>query len=429
MILRAPTPPSEPPSERVANGHDRPEGLPLQPTRGFARSSLGTPAALVKTEDNPTRDHGTRGGLHGAPLGPDASRWRTGALTGCCPEGAPHDGGTTKTPAYVKACAAGAWHIKVWDGPGTTPRTVPWRCNAWRHAGECARRSAHLLYARIAEALGEIPDADLVYCVFTFAQSDDRLFRDAEHAYKEIGACLTRLVRDLRRAWPGEAVEYVATVEAHRSGWPHVNVVFHSPALADYVRGWIDDQRPDAWLAHLQHRAGFGEVAWWDGVDPEKGDIAGYVTKLAGLFLEGANAVTSEIVKLSQLPMDAPARMRRVRASRGFLPARRKKETFAAVLVSQRDDGCKWHEDHLRRRGLEIGPGFELRKLGEKTIAGADFEMKQPTWVGGDDYWEKECYWDDRTAVFASVLENGRIRRELKRVLGDGPPEPEWWER
>jgi len=106
-------------------------------------------------------------------------------------------------------------------------------------------------------------------------------------------------------------IAYVQTLERHKKGGCHVNVVMGNERLADLVeKDWRAWRR--SVLIPLATDCGFGPVAWVERCDKASGRLAGYVTKLA-------NELTGAQGK-SQIPEDAPPHFRRIRASRGLLP-------------------------------------------------------------------------------------------------------------
>jgi hypothetical protein len=294
---------------------------------------------------------------------------------------------------------------------------------------------------RTREAIESAPSDHLAYCVLTFEQRGHRRFYSPIDAYKGLGDALAKLVRALRRAWPNEDLDYVATVERHKSGWPHLNVIFRSQSLAEYVQGQIgEDHKADDWLRMLQRSAGFGPVAWWEPVRSQAA-IADYLSKVAGEFLAGAGRLSSEVVKLTQLPLNAPVRMRRIRSSKGFLPkARRERKCYAGILLRGKGDidgdastpldptsggvdtvppgewtpesGSRvFYQGHLNRRGLEVDENWLLVASPHVTHDSEQF--------------------DDRAAIFGSVRRIGEQTREQRAWLnghldqwaGADPPE------
>jgi hypothetical protein len=175
---------------------------------------------------------------------------------------------------------------------------------------------------------------------------------DAKHDHSAIAAAYPALLdrwrsfaQAFRRKW-GE-FGYVSTVESHRSGWPHLNVVVVSPAFAGEVRATAVEL--DGWtrkaagretarrvLGSMLERTGFGRIAFCESALQLKDDgedrLAAYISKLAGETGqawdgEGRGLVDSiegqmvgEIAKLSQVPHRAPEGFRRLRSSKGFLP-------------------------------------------------------------------------------------------------------------
>jgi hypothetical protein len=222
-------------------------------------------------------------------------------------------------PKSVEACAAGAWRLQLWR-PGELDsgwREVSYRCRSWRHDGQCRQERAALDFRRISEAVEDCDPEALVYCVLTFARTPGL---DPYEAFEALFRSWRRLYFSMRRDWPG--LRYVATVESHRSGHPHVNVLLDCRELADAVRAHASAH--PSWSregcavhcgrellgGHLA-RAGFGQRVWVE-VPRTRDGIVGYTAKLARL--------ASEAGKFCQVPMDAPPRFRRLRASRGFLP-------------------------------------------------------------------------------------------------------------
>jgi superfamily I DNA/RNA helicase len=62
--------------------------------------------------------------------------------------------------------------------------------------------------------------------------------------------------------------------------------------------------------------------------------LAGYVTKLAGL----ADATAGEVAKITQAPLRAPVRFRRLRSGVRFLPLRKKNPNVTGTLVRRQLD-------------------------------------------------------------------------------------------
>jgi hypothetical protein len=217
----------------------------------------------------------------------------------------------TADPSYVRACHEEAWSLALWrrdgqplDEAGAWWRTVGYRCKSWRHAGDCGRQRAAEDVRRIQAGLAHERVEDLVYLVATWDQA--RFGGDYAAAYRGILRCWSRLRKRLIREWG--ALRYVAVVERHASGFPHLNVILINPRLGSACRGDGWKAVRSGWLREALVDCDFGPISWLEPVR-SRAAISTYVAKLAG-----------EIGKASQVPLEAPPHFRRLRASRGLLP-------------------------------------------------------------------------------------------------------------
>lgn len=208
----------------------------------------------------------------------------------------------------VEACEAGSWHLHTWDlaeGHDGGCQRVAFTCRSWRHAGHCREWRGALDWWRVTEGLKS--RKDWVYCVLTFklgptAEERIRTYTLAGQAWDKVRKRLTRRYGPLA---------YVQTLERHKRGGCHVNVVIgNGPLCAEVDRDWRAWRRTV--LIPTALACGFGPVAWVERCDEQSGRLAGYVTKLAN-ELTGADGK-------DQVPWDAPPHFRRIRASRGLLP-------------------------------------------------------------------------------------------------------------
>ena len=216
---------------------------------------------------------------------------------------------------WMHACEHGRWHIHLRHKVTGVEKRVGFKCRSWRHAGECARFVASRDFARIHDAFEREQPENCTYLVLTLDQQSD-----AERGLTPLESyrTVTRRFQTFRQ-WLVRnygAATYVATVEQHRTGWPHLNVVVSCAAFAAAIRA---EKRQDGtapgWLKSAAVRAGFGWKAWAEAPrDLEQ--LAGYMVKLAH-----RESLTGEVVKTSQLPIAAPHGTRRLRSSRAFLPA------------------------------------------------------------------------------------------------------------
>lgn len=278
-------------------------------------------------------------------------------------------------PEYVRCCAHAPaprpktysfWYWRK-NSPGTRFRTQ-YRCNSWRCAG-CAPHQASVVFARVREAFSSFSPRDCVFAVLTLDPREHRRgVSDLGGVYRDFG----RRMQRLRQRWQAQAERdgldwcgsrWVAIIEAHRSGIPHLNIVLHAPALAAHLR----EQYAAARLIGRSHReatllagewrrhaieCGFGWSSTLESVC--QGDetrsldaIAGYIAKAA----KRADQVHGEIAKLSQLPTMAPRNFRRVRSGKGFLPPVRKDPAWTGTIMRRwrTRDGDEDAESLVRR--------------------------------------------------------------------------------
>jgi hypothetical protein len=308
------------------------------------------------------------------------------------------------------------YHLKVWKRgmPGDYVR-VRWRCRSWRHRGACAKHRSREDFERIWYAVaGERPE-DVAFLVLTLNRED---WRDQWDAYERLRERWRSLAKALRRHWGRMA--YVATVEAHKDGWPHLNVILACPALAAEARrrhAWVV-----AWLKRRAVRCGFGYRLTIEGARDLR-TVAGYVVKLADTVgelpagLDGVGAsVAGEVAKLSQVPVTAPKGFRRLRSSPGFLPPAPKSEEWTGTLETmphpdtlppEKAAALRYFDamvrgepaEHLRPAGLgeepEVDPQRALLQDGRRVFVldvGAPPEGEE--WVDGA-WRELEAAWED----------------------------------
>jgi hypothetical protein len=225
-------------------------------------------------------------------------------------------------------------------------------------------------FVRIRDAFSSLPPSECVFLVLTLDRYSVRVedgtkerrrrdgtvavvkrwkvvtrrWRDAgsiAEAYGALSGMTQRLLKRLRRlhasnGWRSFGSAWVGTVEAHADGWPHFNLVIHSPDWADALRREQThvEGSPNA-RARLRGdvrrhvvEAGWGPVGTAEPAR-NRDALAGYITKLA----RHAERAWAEIAKLTQAPLSAPERMRRLRSGWHFLPPRRHDPTVTGTLV------------------------------------------------------------------------------------------------
>jgi hypothetical protein len=256
-------------------------------------------------------------------------------------------------PKHVRNCNGGAgargWWIYTWKkvDPSKKQR-APYNCQSWR-CPHCARYEASVTFARIKEAFEPLSDDGAVFIVLTldregyYSRNGGR-WRNTTEAFKELGKLSEKFLKRLRRmhkrmGWAPFASKWVATVEAHRTGWPHLNIVLHSPELAEYLANDRAERerrglsKRDQVLVKDELRACVVGAGWGPQSTAERGRskeaLAGYITKLSGL----AGSTAGEVAKITQAPTQAPERFRRLRSGKNFLPPRRVDPEVTGTLV------------------------------------------------------------------------------------------------
>jgi hypothetical protein len=262
----------------------------------------------------------------------------------------------------------------------------PYCCRSWRCPFGCAVHERHVMFARIAEALEDVPPQELVLLVLTLdghlhAQLGDfeldglyRSLRERNEWFrKRIRRMLVKLgLGDFESAW-------VSVIEQHESGVPHINIVVHAPAWARWLKerirvrmksglrgkraryiASVNDRRDSTDEAFLKalRECGFGYASTADVV-ASKDAVTNYMCKVAAAADETAARVQSkigrvragvsdasrrrtaeravaEVTKDTQLPIRAPKGFRRLRSGVGFLPPRRKNPDTTGTIVRRR---------------------------------------------------------------------------------------------
>lgn len=213
-----------------------------------------------------------------------------------------------------------------------------------------------MTFARIKQACDPLPAEGFVFFVLTLDQHgffSGKPWIDADHAYKELSRMsriwLKRLRRWMsRRGMDPVGSEWAAVVEAQRNGFPHVNFLVYAPELAEHLRAdraarelagltGRDAILLDGALLEQATESGWGKISTADAVR-SKDALAGYFTKLAA----NADSHYGEVAKLTQLPLNAPQRFRRLRSGKGFLPPRHKGSHTGCLVRRRRSPEGDW---------------------------------------------------------------------------------------
>lgn len=305
----------------------------------------------------------------------DAARGRAAALRRSTAWGRRPD---DVIPAHVRGC--GKWGVYVWkpDAPSAQVTRTVYRCGSWRCA-HCAPHEAHVLFARAKEAFdGAAPEqATPLFGVLTYARTGETAPADVNEAYRELSRRSNMLLKRLRR-WQRQrgmdpiGNEWTATVECHADGWPHVNVLIANRDLSEYVREHVAAHAlvldcgacgqpgceacrrvklfpPE--LMRMVTGAGFG---WQSTLElaASSDKVVGYVVKVA----RHHDQTLGEVSKLTQLPRMAPARFRRLRSGKGFLPQRNGPDgshTGCLAMRKMAGDGTPFIRVSGEREGLQ----------------------------------------------------------------------------
>jgi len=316
------------------------------------------------------------------------------------------------------------WGIWTWQRGNPEQQTrIPYSCNSWR-CDVCRRHEAAATFARIKEATGPDRLAADGWVFFVLTLDRDGYFSgtpwsDVNAAYRQLGSMTRATLQRIGRLWGPEwktqgkkrqrsvrrlGNRWVAVVEAHRSGWPHVNLLVWCPELAAQLRGEQEERlndpeiadavalARDAWksrepvsaatrerarravtlggaLLELAEECGWGRQSTAEAARSSEA-IAGYVVKLAGHH----DASVGELAKITQAPLNAPERFRRLRSGKGFLPPRQHNEAVTGCLVRRRRaDAGDWEiasinapKDPLQLEAVERARISELALIDEE---------------------------------------------------------------
>lgn len=203
------------------------------------------------------------------------------------------------------ACENENWHLSLRNpgDPFAPEKRVPYRCRSWRHEGDCRQWKGAQDFVRVAEAMSH--EEEWTFLVLTFRQ---REWPDKSALYRAGVSLWSKLRKRFVYRWG--PMKYVQTWERHAKGGPHVNVVCWNRRL------WLATKRNwrkvrSEWLIPSATASGFGEVCWIEPIRNARA-MAGYLNKCAR-ELTGAGPK-------GQIPIDAPAHFRRIRASHHTLP-------------------------------------------------------------------------------------------------------------
>ena len=353
-----------------AEARNRPERR-TEPCQYKDKSSRPQPSNAREAPTGPGRDDaGWKGGNK-------STSERRGGASASAPESRAEETSRV-TPKHVQHCfnktSRWDWIVCTWKKDAAAlKRRRPYTCNSWRCEGErwepapktgelrlvnpCARHEASVTFARMKEACErpELAPDGWVFFVLTldregYYTGEGRRWPDVTAAFRELGELSHRFLTRLRgvqkrNGWSVTRNQWIATVEAHRNGWPHVNVMVWCPELAAELREdrELRERRGrkgreliliDGPLREVSEGAGWGRQSTAEAARSVDA-LLGYITKLSGAQMGRSIA---ELAKLTQLPTKAPERFRRLRAGKCFLPPRRKDPTVTGTLLRRGRD-------------------------------------------------------------------------------------------
>ena len=260
-------------------------------------------------------------------------------------------------PKHVRVCAqnpqrlAGErWTLALWKRGREADQTrIAYTCGSYRcPSPECQRAAAHRDYAKIAEGIARAGADGWNFLVLTLDRhgtAGGKAWPDEQAAFKALSSMsrnfLARIKRwHKRRGWGWDSSQWCATVEVHAGGWPHLNLMLRSPALARHLARQSDRLRaagaPPAVLTRLRGElraaalgTGWGPVGYAAPAASTPERLAGYLVKV-GARMERQ---IGEVSKLCQAPTNARMKLRRIRAGKGFIQPLKKNPEWTGIML------------------------------------------------------------------------------------------------
>lgn len=268
-------------------------------------------------------------------------------------------------PSHVRNCAnnpnrSGRWTLATWrrDKPLEQTR-VAYTCGSYRcPSPECQRAAAHRDFAKVSEAVSGVSEAEDAWCLLVLTidqhstmaeRANGKPWQDEQEAFRALSRMTRNFLARLRRwhkreGWDAFENRWVATVEVQANGWPHINLMIHSPGLAN----WLDEVPERTIRTKDGKRAAIGKPLTRELLDHARAcdwgsigyasrarsrdGVVGYITKLAG----NLDATAGEIAKLTQTPTNARMKLRRIRAGKGFIRQREKTGEFTGIMLTRK---------------------------------------------------------------------------------------------
>lgn len=228
-------------------------------------------------------------------------------------------------PPYARKCMTGKMTMKKKKN-GAVSYSRAW-CGTWRCLC-CRPYVAKRDFARTASALRKCDPENLSFFVLTLDQQECRdtiKGFNAQKSYDVMTERSRRFMRLLRKEYG--KIGWVGSIEAHKSGYCHMNIVANNKEIAEEIRRsliWSRKPHEIEVFCEIADKAGLGRI----GVELVRSAdrIGSYVVKVA---FEGK--IAKEATKETQLPIAAKKGTRRLRSSVGFLPKKEKRKKEEGV--------------------------------------------------------------------------------------------------
>jgi len=336
-------------------------------------------------------------------------------------------GALDNLPDYVRGCRHNPdprrprYAVFTWPRGETNPRTVtrrPYSCGSWRCPfgddgfGPCAVHESHVLFERMREAFGPIPESELLFMVLTLEPELHQKVAAGgiEGVYRAVGYNVQRFKQRLnrwlaRRGLGQWGSEWIGTVEAHASGTPHVNVMFRNRTWAKLVREQVKARRQfgqtakesiliDAEIVPLLRGCGLGAISTLETIRGGARGVSMAQSYMAALAKHAdASAAEldakrragpggtspAELAKRSQIPYRAPKNFRRIRSGKRFLPPRRKGDQTGTILRLVRSrEGDEEVRPLIQSRNVDYNAVVEkIVALEDRLIRGEETDLSE----------------------------------------------------
>lgn len=265
-------------------------------------------------------------------------------------------------PKSCIACHQKAWTKALWrkSNPAASKYARRFVCHSWRHPGTCQSQRLFADFLRVRDGLIGKEDQS-AYVVLTHDTGNPAIDK-FDHWADLSGRWDKRLKSRLQRRWG--KFQYAQTWESTRKGNAHLNLAVVTPRIRTWcqVEGcqhvtYRDCPNKERWCRNCGGRgkkgilcegwskqrkvlsaqavaAGFGEIVWLSPVSSAD-KLASYLNKRTSSESTSLE-ITGSAIK-GQLPIDAPARFRRIRFSAGWpkLPKQPKDEDWTGELVQK----------------------------------------------------------------------------------------------